>query len=282
MENKFKFRDVFWRVWKELGYKLPGEEFKQFCFVFDVQSELIDFIIAKGRMNEQGKSVLSDKRENIVLHGVKNTITMKEDFDLQGYAQKYSWDFVKSVPLEKIKEQVAHMDRTNKIRKTKNFLYSVVLDFDPLLCAGIVISDLKDGKRVKMLHPAFVSIKKLQWNYSDELISAGHILEIIRTSSSKSFLSVYPQWRHFYEKVGAEYEEMIEYILQVYETSKGKFSSEKEFGKWAEKTGLKNCLFAMRKRNVSDKDGVKLILKKILNSTFSQYHKAFLKKHNSK
>lgn len=33
------YRDAFWRLWEKLGYKLPGEEDKQYCFMFELELE---------------------------------------------------------------------------------------------------------------------------------------------------------------------------------------------------------------------------------------------------
>jgi hypothetical protein len=76
------FRDLFWSLWKEKGYKLPTED-ETFCFTFDMYMPSLRKVI-----------YYNDSALN--LFAVRNLKTLQE-VDPFPFATKYGWETITSV-----------------------------------------------------------------------------------------------------------------------------------------------------------------------------------------
>lgn len=140
------FKDLFWKVWNELGYKLPT--IVNMCYVFEL-------------CTPYNRVVVPYKDNRIVLHGTRELVTMQE-CKPKVVSDLYSW--------ECIKEFDANVLET-------------VSDLDPMKQEGFVVCD-HNFNRVKIKSPKYVSLHHaidnltprrmleiIQKNESDEFLS---------------------------------------------------------------------------------------------------------------
>lgn len=202
----FTFKELFWRVWKQLGYELPEETNK--CYMFEL-------------CTIYNKVLVHHKEPRIVLHGVRNLHTQQE-FGPQYHALHNGWECVKTFNLTSLDAAV-----------------ETCKSIDPSQGEGFVVVD-KNFNRVKIKSPAYVSLSHLK-----ESINPKSMLEIIRTNESSEFLNYFPEYESYYYKLKKSYDSLVKDIEQTYESYKY-IQDRKEFALQVKDKPFSGILFSLK------------------------------------
>ncbi|MEG3940347.1 T4 RnlA family RNA ligase [Microcoleus sp. S36b_A3] len=216
----FSFAELFWKVWKELGYELP--EARGECFIFEL-------------MTPYNRIVVQQKYNDIVLHGVRNTETLRET-DPLFWANRYAWKVVKSYPLTSWKEVIEASQH-----------------LDPMDSEGYIICDA-NFNRVKVKSPQYVAISHLREGFSTR-----RMIEIVLMNEGEEFLAYFPEWIDLYQKVKSKYELLVQEIEEVYRQQE-QIEVQKDFAFAVKHLPYSGILFSLRNRRVT---GVKEALRDV-------------------
>eukprot|EP01080_Neovahlkampfia_damariscottae_P010963 gene10963-3671_t len=174
-KKKVSMAELFWKTFKELNYQLPKET--DFCFIFEL-------------FTPQNQIIVQTKTPKLYLHGCRNLKTYKEDFP-EKYAEKYSWECVKPLPLNSLSE-----------------ILKAAKDLNPIEHEGYVVCD-KNFNRVKIKSPSYVALHQSQGikgNHENKMI------EIIKNNESDEFLGYFPHLTDVYQKQKSVYDEIVKDI----------------------------------------------------------------------
>ena len=146
------FRSMFWRTWRELGYRLPSTATLWYAFEF---------------CRPDNRIVVKYDRPRIVLHGARNTSDFREVGlgEIDQIAEWHGWEAVAHAPASHASAVVDRAAAT-----------------DPLALEGFVVVDANHN-RVKVKNPRYVEIHHLRGNRSPrgviELWKAGEVEEVL-------------------------------------------------------------------------------------------------------
>eukprot|EP01127_Copromyxa_protea_P024066 TRINITY_DN930_c0_g1_i4.p1 TRINITY_DN930_c0_g1~~TRINITY_DN930_c0_g1_i4.p1 ORF type:complete len:294 (+),score=44.09 TRINITY_DN930_c0_g1_i4:167-1048(+) len=146
------FAELFWGIWNSLDMRLPTET--HMCYMFEM-------------LSKRNVIVVHPKKEEIVLHGVRNLETLQE-LDPAPISQKYAWPCAKTFDL-----------------KTLPDILLASKNLDPTEAEGFVVQD-QNFNRVKVKTPQYVALVNLSV-YGDQGINLGHMLRIVRASEGILF-----------------------------------------------------------------------------------------------
>lgn len=207
----FSFAELFWKVWQELGYKLPAETDQ--CFIFEL-------------MTPYNRIVVQQNDNQIVLHGLRNTQTLLES-NPSIWANKYGWKLVKSYPLTSWKEVI-----------------EAAQNLDPMDSEGYIICDA-DFNRVKVKSPQYVAISHLREGFSTR-----RMIQIVLTNEGEEFLAYFPEWTELYQKVKDKYQFLVQEIEEVYRQHES-IEVQKDFALAVKHLSYAGILFSLRARRVA-------------------------------
>ncbi|MFA5071163.1 MAG: RNA ligase [Candidatus Pacearchaeota archaeon] len=207
------FADLFWDVWKQLGYSLPVNE--KLCYGFEM-------------VTQYNRVVCVYPKPRIALHSARDVETLEEQ-EPERIAKENKWDCVKSYPMQSL-EEVAEMAKDlNAIDNGE----------------GYVVRDLTKWNgsfgRVKIKNPQYVALHHIK-----EGISAKKLVEIIRTNESTEFLTYFPEYRAEFERISQSFIALVKKIEAEYEKIKD-ISGQKDFALEAVKFPFSGVLFSLRK-----------------------------------
>jgi len=200
------FAQLFWQVWQEMGYQLPQET--NYCFSFEL-------------MTPYNRIVVRQESKKIVLHGVRNILTLKEEKP-EAWASKYGWEVVQCFPLSNWSE-----------------IMEAAAKLEPMYAEGYIVCD-RNFNRVKVKSPQYVAIAHLRDNFSTR-----RMLEIILNNEGDEFLTYYPEWREIYEKMLAQYHQTVQKIETVYQQYQH-IPEQKDFALAIKHLPYSGILFALR------------------------------------
>lgn len=121
------FRDLFWRVWDQLGYHTPNiTECRDLCFMFEL-------------MTPHNRVIVPQHDHRLVLHGIRNRVT-GEEFDP---SRIFGWDVVKRFPLDSIENCIAAANALNPMESE-----GYVVEVKPRLPSQVKPGDLCDRNGV--------------------------------------------------------------------------------------------------------------------------------------
>lgn len=203
----YSFGELFWKVWQDKNYQLPIET--NYCFMFEL-------------MTPYNRIVVRQNSNNLVLHGVRDRLTLKEA-DPQIWGDKYKWEVVKTYPLQTLTEIIELTDK-----------------LDPMESEGYIVCDRK-FKRIKIKSPNYVAIAHLKTGFSSR-----RILEIVATNEGEEFLNYYPEWQELYSQIEAKYNELIEAIEAEYKQHQN-IAEQKDFAMAVKHLPYSGILFNLRK-----------------------------------
>lgn len=171
------FKDLFWDTWNNLGYELPGELFKDTCFMFELMTPL-------------NKVVITHKNCKLVLHGARN-IKINQEYDPIHVIKSanFNWNVCTSYSFRDIESVV---NSANTIRGYEQEGYIVVDD---------------NFKRVKIKSDEYVAL-----HYLREQLCPRKMLEIVIKNEGSEFLTYFPEFTEFYNKIKNKYEKLLNYI----------------------------------------------------------------------
>ena len=208
-DHGFSFADLFWRVWGDLHYQLPANT--NLCFALELCS----------RFNQL---VVHQATERIVLHGVRDLITLDE-LEPEPIAAQYGWECVKSFPFATIEDVVA---------ASKQLKYQEA--------EGYVVRDASFN-RVKIKSPEHVLHSHLRDSLSS---SQRNIIEFIRKGESSELLAYMPALKTEHDALKAKYEALITTIEATYQGIQN-IQNQKDYAAEALKHHYSSALFAARK-----------------------------------
>jgi hypothetical protein len=174
----FTFAELFWRVWKELGYQLPDVEDAGTTFLFEL-------------MTPYNRVVVRHDQNRIALIGMRTT--WGTELRIDGGA--YNWELVRAFRIDSFAEAEKTFDK-----------------MDPLTQEGYVVVDA-DFNRVKVKHPGYVAIHHLRDGFGPK-----RILEVIRSGESSEVLTHFPEWTEAFNKVKDAYELLVKQLECDYVT----------------------------------------------------------------
>jgi hypothetical protein len=169
----FSFAELFWKVWKSLGYELPTAT--EYCFMFEM-------------VTKYNRVVVQPQGEQLVLHGVRHVPSRTEEVP-QIWADRYQWELVSTYPL-------TTWDEVLDAAKTLN----------PMESEGYIICDAQ-FRRVKVKSPQYVAIAHLRDGFSTR-----RMIEIVRTNEGSEFLNYFPEWTELYQDIQSRFQKLIQEI----------------------------------------------------------------------
>lgn len=185
------FAELFWQVWKELGYQLPPISHSDYCFAFEL-------------MTPFNKIVVQHKKNRIVLHGVRDLQTLEEKDPSPMFAD-LGYEMIKSFPLATLEDVLATCD-----------------SIKPDEGEGYVVVD-KNFNRIKIKTKEYVRLARIR-----DCMSARRMLEIVRDGESTEFLAYFQEYQALHDKVLEAYNSFIANIESTYDLYKH-IENQKEF-----------------------------------------------------
>lgn len=201
------FNKLFWQTWNSLGYQLPEDV--DCCFMFELLTPY-NIVIVRPKVSA------------IVLHGVRNLPSLKED-NPEIFAAKYDWECVQRFDLSSWEDVLAASS-----------------NLEPLASEGYIVCDDKFN-RVKVKSPEYVALAHTKGGLSDR-----RLLEIIVNAEGDEVLSYFPEWLPIYQNIQAKYEALVEEIVENYQAIASISATPKEFATLAIQHTYSGILFGLR------------------------------------
>jgi hypothetical protein len=202
----FSFQQIFWQVWDELGYRLPKAT--DYCFMFEL-------------MTPYNRVVVKHDRNQLVLHGVRNCVTHREE-QPQLWADRYGWDAVPTFDLSNLKQIIA-----------------AAQTLDPLESEGYIVCDAA-FRRIKIKSPQYVALAHLRDSFSPR-----RLLEVVINNEGDEFLAYYPEWQGLYAQLQQNYDRFVQEVDTAYQRYQS-IATQKEFAIAVQPLPYSGILFALR------------------------------------
>lgn len=202
------FEQLFFSVFKELGYQLPSDEHHDLTFLFEL-------------MTPWNRVVVRHTANRLVLIGARDTAEGEEFWPHQ--FSYLGWEVVRGFPLvdwPSLEDSFASMD--------------------PLQQEGYVVVD-DAFNRVKVKHPGYVALHHLK----GEGFGPKRILEIIRSGESSEILTHFPEWTEPFTKIQDVFERLVVDLEADY-ARLSSIEGQKDFALQATKTRCSAALFQLR------------------------------------
>jgi len=168
-KKSFTFADLFWRVWNSKGYKLPTDTTK--CYMFEL-------------MTPDNKVVVPHENERIVLHGVRNLVTLEEELPIG-----YDW------------EQIAIYEYDNLDEAIKNARKMVYTEGEGYVFCNSTFD------RVKVKSEDY--LRQTYYCVSTNNTSSNTILRIARSGEQSEYLTLYPAQEERLNKATENYLKLV-------------------------------------------------------------------------
>jgi hypothetical protein len=201
------FKDLFWKVWNELGYKLPEET--NHTFIFEL-------------MTPYNKVVVPMYKNQILMHGVRNIDTLQE-FDHEPFAKKYGWQVVDSYNMNNLEDILA----ASKV-------------INPMEQEGYVICD-QNFNRIKIKSEKYIMLHHLKNSFSIK-----NIVRLVLLNEDNEFLSYFREYHDLIEMIKMQLKDFEFKVMQTY-TSLKHFKCQKDFALKAIEYKFSPILFLLRK-----------------------------------
>jgi len=172
------FAQIFWRIFTEKGYKIPNENYKHYCFMFELSTP--DTVI-----------VVQHKVSTLRLHGVRNMTSLAEE-EPGPFSELFCWEMVPSFDFKTKEEVVEAAKKLNAVEHE-----------------GFVCRDVHFN-RVKVKNPVYVQISLL---HSDSQgMDKRRMLAIIQLNEGEEFLTYFPKWKDLYNEQQLRIDTVVHYI----------------------------------------------------------------------
>jgi hypothetical protein len=208
IEDKIKtskgyvFSELFWDIWNKLNYQLPVDT--TLCYMFEM-------------VTPRHIILCQPKKEEIILHGVRDMKTLKE-LRPQEIAKQNGWECIKSYDMFKSLKDVVQSTR----------------EMNPIANEGYIVCDA-NFNRVKIKSPQYVALSHLS-SRDKNGVNARMMLDVIRTNEGSEFLSYFGEYKSLYERVKKQSEDFMVvvkgWIQTVYEKYKKETISEEVVHQW--------------------------------------------------
>lgn len=204
------FRDLFWEVFKEKNYILPAETDR--CFIFELCTTFQDFIVVH-------------KENSLVLHGVRNLTTMKEE-GIEQYA-RYNFQLVKTFAFKDLKAMADSLCALSPIEQE-----------------GYVLVD-KNFMRCKVKSNQYVALHLL----GDEF-TGKRLLTVLLNYEGDEFLTYFPEYKDKFFKIKGAYENAMKETAELWGKVK-EIQNQKEFALNVASSPFKSILFSLKSGKLS-------------------------------
>ncbi|KAL0490078.1 bifunctional polynucleotide kinase/RNA ligase [Acrasis kona] len=187
-EKPIKFCDLFWDIWKNLGYTLPVDTNK--CYMFEM-------------VTHRHVILCRPEQEEIILHGVRDMRTLLEERP-QEHALMNNWKCVQTHSFESLQH----------VKNSTRFL-------NPIKSEGYVVCDA-NFNRVKIKSPQYVALSHISYNDKNK-VNARMMLSVIKTNEGSEFLSYFDKHRELYDTMKGYYDDFyakLELIIESGSRSK--------------------------------------------------------------
>ena len=205
------FKELFWWIWDILGYKVPGPQWHNWTFMFELCTQFNRVVVR----HDQARIVFVSARS---LDGEDEMIGA-EEFPVKSYR----WEAVKEFPIQTLDEVQATFDKLN-----------------PLDIEGYVIVDA-NLNRIKVKHPGYVALHHMR----GDGYGPRRILEVIRKGEVAEVLANFPEWTDDFAVMTQRYADLIAHLEVEYARLKD-IPLQKAFALEALNTRLSAALFAVR------------------------------------
>ena len=175
------FADLFWSVFKEKGYVLPGRPFGMMTLMFEL-------------MTPYNRVVVSQKVNDLKLVGMRYNFSGSERA-VRGSTQ---FEPVNEYSLSSL-EQVIQTFET----------------MDPLQQEGYVIVD-GHFNRVKVKHPGYVALHHLK-----DGLNPKRLVDVVRRGETTEVLAAFPEWKPAVEQIQRSYDDLVTHLEVEYSRLKG-------------------------------------------------------------
>jgi hypothetical protein len=206
------FKDLFWKVWNELGYKFP--ETTNICYAFEL-------------CTPYNRVVVPYKKNRIVLHGARGISSLKEKNELFRYANEHGWELIKILSYENYQEEIDVLKLADKL--------------DPMQTEGFVVCD-HNFRRVKIKSPKYVAL-----HHAVDGMTPRRMLEIIQKNESDEFLSYFEEFRALYETIKEKYNRLVLETEETYNKFKH-IENQKEFALSVKDLSCAGACFSIRSK----------------------------------
>lgn len=224
------FKDLFWKVWNELGYKLPEET--NHTFIFEL-------------MTPYNKVVVPMYKNQILMHGVRNIDTLQE-FDHEPFAKKYGWEVVDSYNMNNLEDILA----ASKV-------------INPMEQEGYVIRDSTNFNRIKVKSPQYVALSHIK-----DTMSYRRMIEIVQTNENEEFLSYFKEYAELHNEIKTKYNELLNVLETQWKLNKD-IVEQKDFALKVKNFEFSSILFSLRNKKIqSVKEGLSNTQSKHLEDYF--------------
>ena len=213
----FTFRELFWKVWDEVGYKIESLS-PDYCYMFEL-------------MTPYNQVVVKIKENRLVLHGARDMITLQE-MDAQTIAHSYGFDTPRVFPFTNMKEVI----EATKIIK-------------PEEGEGFVVRDI-NFNRIKIKSEDYVRALHLKDSVGASMRS---VIEVFQKNEIAEVLSYLPQYKTLFDEVSMRYTNLEVSVQLVYDSIKH-IETQKEFALEALKTNFASILFGLRSGRINTVD----------------------------
>ena len=231
-EKVIPFRQLFWEIFEDLNYDLPKD--KNLCYVFEM-------------ITPRHNLVVKHKKENLILLGARNLITLKE-LDPIEVVKNLNWKTIVPIDLN-----------VNSLEELKKFSEKL----DPTICEGYVVCD-ENFNRVKIKSPKYVLLSHLM--FDDENSKNNQLLKILQTNEGSEFLAYFPKFQKEYDELFERYKLICDSIMKIYDSYKS-LESQKQFAIETKKQKypkyLIDILFQLKKG-----ENIKNVFKNLRSQTF--------------
>jgi len=212
----FTFKELFWRVWKELRYKLPTDTGVSFFF------ELV---------TPYNRIVVDNPENSLTLLGARRLSDFKE-LNPVVEAHYNGWKCVQLYDFDDI-------DEIKEVLETMNGHEQ----------EGFVVCDSK-YRRIKLKCDDYIKKHRLVSSMSKR-----NMLDVIRTNESDEVMPSVPQFKELHWDIRTRYEYLVGEITGFYDGIKH-LDDRKQFAQMATQKFYSGVLFSLKFNNVSIRESL--------------------------
>jgi len=236
------FATLFWKVWNELGYKLPSRGMEGKCFMFELCTPYNKIVVqhTKNRLVYHGcRSIwLDDYREEFKI------MPGPPEFELVSSLANMNWEVVKSYPLGTIEDVLKTLE-----------------SIPPTEGEGYVVCDA-NFNRIKVKTPQYVALAHMR-----DGMGSRRMLELVRSNESEEFLTYFPEFKSMHAQVKEKFNALVEQVTQAWmkvqympwgATEEEERKCKKEFALAIKDVPFNGILFGMRSGKIKTiKEGLR-------------------------
>lgn len=179
--TNISFKDLFWKVWNELGYQLPQHKFA--CFMFEL-------------CTPYNKIVVQHTKNRIVFHGCRDVIGNYVEMSPSAFSS-FGWEMIKSYPLGSIEDVLKTLE-----------------SIPPTEGEGYVVCDA-NFNRIKVKTPQYVALHHMR-----DGMGSRRMLELVRANESEEFLNYFPEFKSMHAQVKEKYTSLVEQLQAAWDKVK--------------------------------------------------------------